>query len=224
MKAGFVFRAAALFAAGGIGVMISGCGKHAVEEPADEAEPPPAVALVATPTPPPATPVAVATPVPDPLAPPGVFFLLQKASITTDDGIVGLKPGQVVRQVGPGTYEAEGHQLTLASHQVTNNLRIARQLASADAASQAALRQASAAAAIKAPPAPSGPVNTVVTTVLSTPIPRPALQPTGIGGGSRLGTGAGGADPELANRNNARVDASGRRYWRDSHGAVRYDF
>jgi hypothetical protein len=84
---------------------------------------------------------AVATPVPDPLAPPGVFYLLQPVSITTTDGIVGLKPGRILQQISPGTYTVEGHTIQLRDDQVTNNLRIAGQYAAAANSAQAAIRQ-----------------------------------------------------------------------------------
>lgn len=185
-------------------------------EVAVEPEPlaPPAPSPVATP--PPAPPLAATTPVPDPLAPPGVFYLLQKASITTDDGIVGLKPGQILRQVSPGAYEVNGHTIELSEHQVTNNLRIARQFAAAAVATQAALR----------PPLPP---KTTPAPVAATPSAAAATRPTAAQGnslssGSRLGAGTGRADPETSNRKNVRVDSAGRQYWRDSRGGIRYDF
>lgn len=168
------------------------------------------------------TPIALATPAPDPLAPPGIYFLIQKASITTEDGIVGLKPGQGLRMVGPGTYEVNGHTVQLRDHQVTNNLRIARQHAAADAAAQASLRQAMQIATAPKP-APSSPK--VSATPTPQPISRPVAVPvTSLSSGSRLGAGTGAADPETSNRRNVKVDSSGRQYWRDSRGNTRYDF
>ncbi|MGB8169492.1 MAG: hypothetical protein WCF18_18475, partial [Chthoniobacteraceae bacterium] len=120
---------------------LAACKKQVAEV---EMEPEPLAMATPVPiaTPAQAKPVAVVTPSPDPLAPPGIFFLLQKASITTDDGIIGLKPGQGLRQVSPGNYEVNGQTIQLRDDQVTNNLRIAQQLAAADASAQAALRQA----------------------------------------------------------------------------------
>ena len=98
--------------------------------------------IVAAATPRPAPPVAPATPTPPELAPPGVFFLLGKASIETPDGITGLRPGTRVQRTGPGEYtDAEGHKLTLAANQVTNDLRVVRHILGADASEQKALRQ-----------------------------------------------------------------------------------
>jgi hypothetical protein len=205
-------------------VAVSAAGLNSCRRATPEAAPEPPPVVVATPfpatTPAVATPIAAAPPAQDPLAPPGIFFLLQKTSITTDDGIVGLKPGQSLRQVGPGTYEANGQTVQLRENQVTNNLRIARQFATADAVTQAALRQtlqptpsvAPITASRSAPP-------------LATPVPRP--QPAArnpLSGGPKLGGGTGAADPETSNRRNVRVDSSGRQYWRDSRGNLRYDF
>lgn len=113
-------------------VTLAACQKPVAQAPL-EPEPEP----LATPA-----PVAVvATPVPDPLAPPGRFYLLQPVSITTQDGIIGLKPGRVLQQTGPGSYAVDGHTVQLRGDQVTNNLRIAGHYARADAAAQVAIRQ-----------------------------------------------------------------------------------
>lgn len=188
---------------------------------ATEDAPPPAPATptpVATPAP--ATPIAASTPSPDPLAPPGIFFLLQKTSITTDEGIVGLKPGQGLRQVSPGTYEVNGRTIQLPDHQVTNNLRIARQFAAADGATQAALRQA-----LQPKATPAARVNAPSPTPEARAATRPAMPSANpLSSAPRLGAGTGAADPETSNRKNVRVDSSGRQYWRDSRGSIRYDF
>lgn len=204
--------------------LLTSCQKPEAEVVAESDPPAPSVAPPApAATPAPATPMAVATPLPDPLAPPGIFFLLQKASITTDDGIIGLKPGQALRQVSPGTYEVNGHTVQLRDDHVTNNLRIARHYAAADAATQAARRQALQPAPTRAPVSSTAPV--AVSTPAPRPISRPAPPPsTGLSGGARLGAGTGAADPETANRRNVKVDSSGRHYWRDSRGNIRYDF
>lgn len=194
---------------------------------ADEAEPVPVATPIVAATIAPSTPIAVATPTPspDPLAPPGIFFLVKKASITTDDGIIGLKPGQGVRQVGPGTYEINGRTVELRADQVTNNLRIARQFAAADAASQAALQKA-----LQPPPATPAPAaaNLAANAAAATPFPvarASSLQGNALtGSGSRLNAGSGVADPETTNRRNVKVDSSGRQYWRDSRGTIRFDF
>jgi hypothetical protein len=209
-------------------IALASCKKPVAEEVVETPPPPVATpAAVVTTTPVPVRPVAALTPAPDPLAPPGIFFLLQKASITTEDGIVGLRPGQTLRQVAPGTYEVGGQTVQLRDDQVTNNLRIARQYATADATSQAALRHAlQAANAPRATPSATTAANVASS---ATPVPRATPRPMTpaanlLSGGSRLGGGTGVADPETANRRNVRVDSSGRQYWKDSRGNIRYDF
>lgn len=103
--------------------------------PAPGAPPPPR----ATPAPP---VVEAATPAPNYFAPPGVYFLVTKASIETANGITGLRPGTRLQQTSPTEYtDPEGHKLTLTANQVTNDLRIAQQVAGADVAAQNSLRQ-----------------------------------------------------------------------------------
>jgi hypothetical protein len=214
MKTGILLSTWRITALAATAALLVSCKQPVAEAPpAPEPapEPPPPVA-----TPAPATPIAVApTPVPDPLAPPGVFILLQKASITSDDGIVGLKPGTVLRQVSPGTYSVDGREVTLRDDQVTNNLRIAAQYTAADASAQAAIRQtrqqrAAAAQAAQATPTP-------------TPAPASTARASSSSSSAKLGSGTGVADPEYGNRRNIKVDKSGRYYWRDSKGNIRYD-
>jgi hypothetical protein len=134
-----------------LAAVFGGCKKKDVatetapEEPAPAASPPSAPATpvpkpVAAATPPP----ALATPAPE-LAPPGVFFLVTAVSVETTDGIVGLKPGQLLRLVRPGVYRADNNELTLRPDQVTNDLAIARRLANQDQRTQAAIQQRLAA-------------------------------------------------------------------------------
>ncbi len=202
---------------------LTSCRKPAAEVAA-EPEPLPVPSPVPTAAPVRSTPIAVATPAPDPVAPPGIFFLLQNVSITTDDGIIGLKPGQGLRQVSPGSYEVNGQTVQLRDNQVTNNLRIARQYAAADAAAQAALRQARQPAPTVAP-ATAANSTVIPATPVPREVPRPVATPSsGLSAGPRLGAGTGAADPESANRRNVKVDSSGRQYWRDSRGTIRFDF
>lgn len=135
-----------------------------------------AVAPVATPA---------ATPIPRQYAPEGVYFLIKKVSVTTDDGIFGLKPGTKVTQQPDGTYrDAEGHNLTLTPDQITNDLEIAGRAMNADAATQAALRQAAAqrnqaaVAAAQATPAANSTAASRPASVSETPKPTP--QATGL--------------------------------------------
>lgn len=151
-------------------------------------------------TPPPATPAAtpvvvVATPEPRYFAPPGVYFLMSAASVETPEGIVGLKPGTRLQKVAPGKFTANGHALDLRESQVTNDLRVAQQVAGADHAAQVALRQAMNAAAaaqtVQATPAAtpaSTPSNVVATGQPSKPaVTRPSGLGSSLGSSGALG-------------------------------------
>jgi len=121
---------------------LGGCQKKQVAEdetPAAEAAPTatPPPKLAATPEP---KPVAVATPAPE-LAPPGVYYLITAVSVETSDGILGLKPGQPLKQVSPGVYLAGANQVKLSPDQVTNDLAVARRFAAQDQRNQAAIQQ-----------------------------------------------------------------------------------
>jgi hypothetical protein len=118
---------------GMLALAFAGCDKPGVTTAPPT--PPPVVS-----TPPPATPIAVvATPEPVQLAPDGVFFLISAVSITTDEGITGLKPGTRLNQVGDDTYKSGEHEVKLAPDQVTNDLKIAGQVMAATHASDAAM-------------------------------------------------------------------------------------
>lgn len=74
-------------------------------------------------------------------APPGVFFLKQRASISTDSGIVGLRPGTQVKLISSDGIKAvvqtrEGVELTIAKAQLTNDLNEAALLVQHDAKTQ----------------------------------------------------------------------------------------
>lgn len=139
-----------LFATGlGIVVSFAGCKKAEVSDQAPEA--PSVAATPVPPPPPPVAPIAEATPAPE-LAPPGVFYLIAAVSIETTDGILGLKPGQPLRQIRPGVYQAGTNEVSLRPDQVTNDMALARRLMTQDQRVQAALRQRLAA---QAPPAPA---------------------------------------------------------------------
>jgi hypothetical protein len=81
------------------------------------------------------------TPEPPQFAPPGVFYLVSTVSIQTKDGIFGLKPGTQVVKQSDGSFIGNGHKLQLNATQVTNDLRIARQVIAADENAQNVLRQ-----------------------------------------------------------------------------------
>jgi len=118
------------------------CHKPA-EQTTTESQPAP---VESTPAPVQATPkpvVVVATPPPvNYFAPEGTYYLVAKASLETNDGIVGYPPGTKVMRADDGRFQApDGQFLTLQPNQMTNDLRIARQVAGADAANQMAIAQ-----------------------------------------------------------------------------------
>ena len=133
--------ALALAMAGGL----AGCNKKVAQEDAPAEEAPAPKVAAATPEPKPVAPVAVATPPPatpaPELAPPGVFYLISAVSVETSDGILGLKPGQLLKEVRPGVYRADNNEVTLRPEQVTNDLAIARRFAAQDQVNQAAIQQ-----------------------------------------------------------------------------------
>lgn len=138
------------------GVIFAGCSKSKVVT--EEEAPEPAPEVVTTPVPATPEPVAIAaTPPPKRLAPEGTFFLLYKKSLVTDDGVIGFKPGTVVKQQPDGTFVAEGKVLQLQANEITNDIDIAMQVIGADAQRQAYIRQATAAQAEPTPaPGSSG--------------------------------------------------------------------
>lgn len=154
-------RALTLAVVLGLTFSFSGCKKKVATEETPEEAPPtatPPAKTVATPAP---QPVVVATPTPPPaapapqLAPPGVFYLVTAVSVETSDGILGLKPGQLLREVRPGVYRADNSEVTLRPDQVTNDLGIARRLVSQDQRNQAAIQQRLAAHPAGQPSTPS---------------------------------------------------------------------
>jgi hypothetical protein len=132
---------------------LNGCKKKDVAEETPEEAPATPAPTAATPEP--TKPVAVATPPPatpaPELAPPGVFYLITAVSVETSDGILGLKPGQLLKEVRPGVYRADTNEVTLRPDQVTNDMAVARRFAAQDQRNQAAIQQRLAASA----PAPS---------------------------------------------------------------------
>jgi hypothetical protein len=159
-----------------VAIGFGGCKKKEVTEEAPEEQP-----AAATPAPKSATPapqpVVVATPPPAPaatpapeLAPPGVFYLVTSVSVETSDGILGLKPGQLLREVRPGVYRADNNEVTLRPDQVTNDLVIARSVARQDQLNQAAIQQRSAALAAVQPTA-SAPSSNGLPPAPSQPLP-----------------------------------------------------
>ena len=184
--------------------VLTGCSKPTQTAPTVEVqatpEPTPAIAATATPAPqkpasvPTATP-APATPEPNYFAPEGVYFLTSTASVETPDGIVGLRPGTRAVLQPDGRYLANGQLFELRADQLTNDLRVARQVAAADQTAQAAIRQyLQVAPASTAPPPPTTP-QPVQRRVAMSPSNTPAFvsgtsrQSTGVQSSSALGSG-----------------------------------
>ncbi len=74
------------------------------------------------------------------LAPEGTYFLLQRASLKTDSGVIGFAPGTKVTMIDKGesmsTVSAGQYQFTVPSPQLTNDLDIAENAAKSDYAAQ----------------------------------------------------------------------------------------
>lgn len=102
-------------------------------------------------TPPSPATAQAATPAPK-LAPEGVFYLVQKVSVETDAGIVGLNPGTKAVRQPDGRFLADGHTVNLQPSQMTNDLTLAQQAMSTDQSSQQRIRQVMAARAAATPP------------------------------------------------------------------------
>ena len=74
------------------------------------------------------------------LAPEGTYFLLQRASLKTDSGVIGFAPGTKVTMIDKGdpmsTVSDGQYQFTVPSPQLTNDLDVAANAAKSDYASQ----------------------------------------------------------------------------------------
>lgn len=132
-------------------ILLAACRKPT---PPEEPDAPATRVEVATPAPVVATPMP-ATPVPvvHRLAPEGIFYVLQRVTVTTDDGIHGLAPGtgvRLVRKTDAGMVVTDGqHEFTALPSQLTNDLDVAGNAAGIDArqrANLAAAQQAQVAA------------------------------------------------------------------------------
>ena len=106
---------------------------------AAHAPPPKRLAQQPAAKPTPARPVA-----PQPrVAPEGTYFLLERASLKIDSGVVGFAPGTKVALLDHGdsasTVTDGQYQFTVPSSQLTNDLDIAASVAKSDYAAQAQL-------------------------------------------------------------------------------------
>ena len=106
---------------------------------AAHAPPPKRLAQQPAAKPTPARPVA-----PQPrLAPEGTYFLLERASLKIDSGVIGFAPGTKVALLDQGdsasTVTDGQYQFTVPSSRLTNDLDIAESVAKSDYAAQAQL-------------------------------------------------------------------------------------
>jgi len=88
------------------------------------------------------TPARPAKPQPR-LAPEGTYFLLERASLRIDSGVIGFTPGTKVTLLDQGdsasTVTDGQYQFTVPSSRLTNDLDIAESVAKSDYAAQAQL-------------------------------------------------------------------------------------
>jgi hypothetical protein len=79
------------------------------------------------------------------LAPEGTFFLLQRASLPIDSGVIGFAPGTkvtLVEQADSVSTVTDGeYQFKVPSSQLTNDLDLAASVATADYAAQAQIAE-----------------------------------------------------------------------------------
>jgi hypothetical protein len=79
------------------------------------------------------------------LAPEGTFFLLQRASLPIDSGVIGFAPGTkvtLVEQADSVSTVTDGeYQFKVPSSQLTNNLDLAASVATADYTAQAQIAE-----------------------------------------------------------------------------------
>jgi hypothetical protein len=193
--------------------------------------------VAATPTPQPLPEVKAATSEPavaavpelaPELAPPGVFYLIEAVRVETEHGIVGLKPGTGVKLVRPGIYLTPDGELPLRPEQMTNDMRLARQAATMDAATQARVKAQLAAQAQAAKAAQAERDSQPLATPSPSAAPAVSAVPMGSRsplGGTGLAAPPGGLGQTHSNtKDKVYTDSQGKRYWRDAQGRHRYDF
>lgn len=125
-----------------------------------------------------APPIAAAAPAPHRLAPPGVYYLRERVSVTTDTGVTGISPGTrvIVLTAGTPMRVTDGQsEFTVMASQVTNDMDLAAQLGSQDREAQAALWQAQRAPQGAIPPPP--PPEAIAAAAEAPPVPAAASRP-----------------------------------------------
>lgn len=87
--------------------------------------------------------VAASEPPAPRLAPEGVFFLTQRVSVTTSDGVIGVAPGTKVERLsekkGILKVSSRGNLFEVRRDQLTNDIGVAERMGAQDASAQAAL-------------------------------------------------------------------------------------
>lgn len=154
-----------------ITLAFSACNRPAPEPPVVEQP----LVVQATPAPTPEPTPATPTPEPNYFAPEGVFYLVTSASIETSDSVTGLYPGTRVVKQPDGRYLADGYKIAieLRSNQVTNDLRVANRIISAQAADAERRRGGQGLAPLGLPPPATQPdPQTIIRQPAATPQPR----------------------------------------------------
>jgi hypothetical protein len=118
--------------------------QRSAPKPTTAAHPPKPLAQQPAAKPTPARPVTPQRRV----APEGTYFLLERASLRTDSGVIGFAPGTKVTLVDQGdsasTVTDGQYQFTVPSSQLTNDLDLAASIAKSDYTAQAQLSELTA--------------------------------------------------------------------------------
>jgi hypothetical protein len=147
-------------------ILVAACGKKPETSEAPSS-PEPDARVAAT------TTVPAPTPEANYFAPEGVFFLVEKITLETKDGIMGYPPGTKVLRQGAAFMTPDGVRISPRSDQMTNDLRIAQRAAGSDAAAQAAVKNTLASMAppdsSAGAPLPPGARSTTFSTIRTGP-------------------------------------------------------
>ena len=130
------------------------------------------------------------------VAPEGTYFLIRSTSVVTSDGVIGLAPGTKATKLRDGSFMADGHRVELTASDVTNDVLLAEQLAGAEQAGQALLREKSHAAAAAEREAAANRAAALIESTPAAPLAAPTPRPSNLGTssglqGSRLQRGGG---------------------------------
>lgn len=159
----------------------------------------------------------------DATAPEGVFYLVSKVTISTENGVTGVPPGTRLQEVGPGQYiDLEGRTLKLEPKQVTKSVRIARQVGSTDRSMQSSLQQSRVRVGTASSASMTQPTATPLAS-LSARQPMQTQPTSGASLGNRPTFGSGGlSSVHSSDRERVKRDESGKRYYTDRGGRRHY--